>query len=331
MLPGTIVQKFPSAPIHETTMIVPGEDGDRVTTTTTVKPLSPSEIEALVKNVGTFEPAKRDPIEFLANLERMVTLHRLTDVDACVILTACLPHALASALPQNIHNRDASKDARKVALLGVLGTRSVAWEKIREVVMDQGEHPAAYAARLWEAFSSYSGVVNLTQQDSMFKSALIAQSDVYTRNALALHIDSNTPYADIVAKMTQLYNSTIAINTSKRKQPIAAIGREPSRNFNNRKSVSWKNEGYVPDDVREQKGGRPPAYNCDGKFVCYACGKEGHIAKEYKSFHSHEPNHSSLSQTLSNMQTAITKLSAENVDLQAAISKMKSNSTSHSA
>ena len=31
--------KFPAAPIQETTMIVPGEDGDRVTTTTTVKPL----------------------------------------------------------------------------------------------------------------------------------------------------------------------------------------------------------------------------------------------------------------------------------------------------
>ena len=207
--------KFPAAPIHETTMIVPGEDGNRATTTTTVKPLSPSEIEALVKNVRTFEPAKRDPIEFLANLERMVALHRVTDVDACMILAACLHHALVSGLPQNIHNRDASKDERKVALLGVLGTRSVDWEKITEVVMYQGEHPAAYAARLWEVFSSYSGIANLTQQ--VFKSALIAQSDVYTRNAVALHIDSNTPYADIVAKMTQLYNSTISTNTSKRK------------------------------------------------------------------------------------------------------------------
>ena len=83
-------------------VIVPGEDGDHVTTTTTVKPLSPSEIEALVKNVGTFEPAKRNPIEFLANLERMVALHRLTDIDVCVILANRLPHALASALPQNI-------------------------------------------------------------------------------------------------------------------------------------------------------------------------------------------------------------------------------------
>ena len=271
--------KFPSAPIHETT-IIPGEDGDRVTTTTTVKPLSPSEIEALVKNIGTFEPAKRDPIEFLANLERMVTLHRLTDVDACVILTACLPHALASALPQNIHNRDASKDERKVALLGVLGTRSVDWEKITEVVMHEGEHPAAYAARLWEVFSSYSGIANLTQQDPVFKSALIAQSDVYTRNALALHIDSNTPYADIVAKMTQLYNSTISTNTSKRKQPVAAIGCETSRNSNHRKSVLCKNDRYVRGNVKLLKGERPPAYNSDGKLVCYACGESGHIARQ---------------------------------------------------
>ena len=123
--------KFPAAPIHETMMIVPREDGDHVTATTTVKPLSPSEIEALVKNVGMFEPAKRDPTEFLVNLECMVALHHLTDVDACVILAACLPYALATALPQNIHNRDARKDERKVALLGVLGMRSVVWVDYR--------------------------------------------------------------------------------------------------------------------------------------------------------------------------------------------------------
>ena len=139
--------KFPAAPIHETTMIVPGEDGDRVTTTTTVKPLSPSDVEALVKNVGTFEPTKRGPIEFLTNLERMMALRRLTDVDACVILAACLPHALASALPQNIHIRDASKDERKVALLGVLGTRSVDWGKDYRSSNASGGRPSSLCSK----------------------------------------------------------------------------------------------------------------------------------------------------------------------------------------
>ena len=181
-----------------------------------------------------------------------MALHCLTDVDACVIMAACFPHALASALPQNIHNRDASKYERKVALLGVLGTRSVDWEKITEVVMYQGEHPAAYAARLWEVFRSYSGIANLTPQDPVFKSALIAQSDVYTRNALALHTDSNTPYADIVMKMTQLYNSTIGIKNSKRRHPIATITQEPSCSTNQSTLILCKNEGYVPGKTNER-------------------------------------------------------------------------------
>uniref|UniRef100_A0A0E9WUD2 CCHC-type domain-containing protein n=1 Tax=Anguilla anguilla TaxID=7936 RepID=A0A0E9WUD2_ANGAN len=130
--------------------------------------------------------------------------------------------------------------------------------------------------------------------------------------------------------MTQLYNSKNNRLVNKKRYPVAAVGRRPHNNSSHR-SVSWRNEGYVPDDIKQQRGERPLPYNLDGKFVCYACGKEGHIAKECKSFHSKGPDHSSLSQTLSSIQSAITKLSAENVDLQAAISKMKSNTTSRSA
>lgn len=141
-------------------------------------------------------------MEFLANLERLVGLHRLTDADACVILSACLPHALASALPVDIQNREANQQGRKTGFLEILGTHAVDWEKIREVVMGPSEHLAAYAALLWEAFSSHSGIAGLTQQDPAFRSALIAQSDSNTRRALALHIDSNATYAEIIVKKT---------------------------------------------------------------------------------------------------------------------------------
>uniref|UniRef100_A0A0E9S1S2 Uncharacterized protein n=1 Tax=Anguilla anguilla TaxID=7936 RepID=A0A0E9S1S2_ANGAN len=103
--------------------------------------------------------------------------------------------------------------------------------------MCPSEHPAAYAARLWEAFSSYSGIAGLTQQDPAFKSALIAQSDSNTRRALALHIDSHAAYADIVAKMTQLYTMDLSINQS-RKQLVAALAETTSRPNHTRKSVS---------------------------------------------------------------------------------------------
>ena len=104
--------------------------------------------------------------------------------------------------------------------------------------------------RLWEVFSSYSGIANLTQQDPVLKWALIAQSDVYTRNALALHIDSNTPYADIAMKMTRLYNSTIGIKNSKRRQHTAVIAEEPSCSTNPSTFILCKNEGYVPGRLK---------------------------------------------------------------------------------
>ncbi len=59
-------------------------------------------------------------------------------------------------------------------LLG--GTDLVNLRKITEVTMDIGEHPLAFASKLWEMFNCNSGLPNATKQKLTFKSVLIAQS-----------------------------------------------------------------------------------------------------------------------------------------------------------
>ncbi len=118
--------------------------------------------------------------------------------------------------------------------------------------MEIGEHPLAFASRLWEMFSCYSGLPNATKQNLMFKSALIAQSSSHMREAIALHVDVNTPYEQIISKMTQHFNA------------VAAFGkRKCSRLPNGFRQRPWRFERV----------------NSEGVTLCYACRKIGHIAR----------------------------------------------------
>lgn len=109
----------------------------------------------------------------------------------------------------------------------------------------------------------------------------------------------------------------LSINPSK-KQPVAALAEASPRPNHSRKSVSWKNEGYVPGDVRRARGERPPSCNPNGAIVCYTCGKEGHIARECHSSLKKPSPYSEISKQLGNMQEALDKLSAESAELRAA-------------
>ncbi len=79
--------------------------------------------------------------------------------------------------------------------------------KITEVTIEIGEYPLAFASRLWEMFSYYSGLPKATKQNLMFKSALITQSSSHMREAIALHVDVNTPNEQIISKRTPHFNA----------------------------------------------------------------------------------------------------------------------------
>ena len=70
-----------------------------------IKRLTPSELEDVVKSVRKFEPGRQDPLEFLTSLETCVNVYRLTDFDACVVLNMCLPSTLSRALADKVKNR----------------------------------------------------------------------------------------------------------------------------------------------------------------------------------------------------------------------------------
>ncbi len=54
----------------------------------------------------------------------------------------------------------------------------------------------------------YSGLPNATKQNLTFMSALIARNSSHMRGAIALHVDINTPYEQIISKMTQHLNAS---------------------------------------------------------------------------------------------------------------------------
>ena len=90
------------ARIHSTT-VRNGANGDEVMSHT-IKCLTPTELEAVVKSVGQFE---------LGILETCVNIYRLTDFDACVVLSMCLPSTLSRALTDKVKNRMGNNQDRK--------------------------------------------------------------------------------------------------------------------------------------------------------------------------------------------------------------------------
>ncbi len=141
------------------------------------------DFQSLVTTVGTFEPDNMDPEEFLSKTGE-VEVYSVSDEDACRLIMMCIPRSLTSALSQEVCDKRADKGARREALLRLAGTDLVNLRKITEVIMEIGEHPLAFASRLWEMFSCYSGLPNATKQNLMFKSALIAQSSSHMREAI---------------------------------------------------------------------------------------------------------------------------------------------------
>ncbi len=113
-------------------------------------------------------------------------------------------------------------------------------------------------------FSCYSGLPNATKQNLMFKSALIAQSSSHMREAIALHVDVNTPYEQIISKMTQHFNARSQMKAAESRHPVAAFGKRKCSRLSN---------GF------HQRPWRFERLGSEGVTLCYACVKIGHIAR----------------------------------------------------
>ncbi len=243
--------RFPVAPVRTRQT---GNRNERVLDQRTengqaVRQLSFMDFQSLVTAVGTFDPDNMDPVEFLSKLEKVVDVYNVSDEDACRILMICIPHSLTSVLSQEVRDKRADRGARREALR-LAGTDLVNLRKITEVTMEIGEHPLAFASRLWEMFSCYSGLPNATKQSLMFKSALIAQSSSHMREAIALHVDVNTPYEQIISKMTPHFNARSQLKAAESRHPVAAFGeRKCSRLSNGFRQRPWRFERLNSEGV----------------------------------------------------------------------------------
>lgn len=256
--------RFPMAPVHTTTTMHASEGREEPMTSTIVRGFNPTELETMIKNIGKFDPAKQDPLDFLKNLEEYAEVYNLTDGEVCVVLRMCLPDTLSGALTQKVKDRNANKSERKKALLEVLGVMSVNWDRISEMRMRKGEHPAAFSERLLEMFKTFSGNPDITKNDVSFKTALINKCDPLTRSAVTMLVTPLSEYTDIIGKMTQFYNNNAnsQMKTVKSRHPVAAVGGREcwSNGFHHRPRIFAR-------------------INSEGVVICYACGKAGHIAR----------------------------------------------------
>ncbi len=119
------------------------------------------------------------------------------------------------------------------------GTDLINLRKITEVTMEIGEHPLAFASRLWEMFSCYSGFPNATKQNIMFESALITQSSSHMREAIALHVDVNTPYEQIISIMTQHFNARSQMKAAESRNPVIIFGNRKCSRLSNGFHQRW--------------------------------------------------------------------------------------------
>lgn len=272
--------RFPMAPVHVTTAMRASEGRGERMTSTMVRAFNPTELEIVIKNIGKFDPAKQDPLDSLKNLEQYADLYNFTDGDACVVLKMCLPDTLSGALTQKVKDKTANKSERKQALLEVLGMMSIDWDKISEMHMRKGEHPAAFSERLLETFKNFSGNPDITKNDVTFKSALINKCDSLTHSAVSMFVTPFSEFDDIIAKMTQFYNNNAnsQMKGAKSRHPVAAFGR---------KEYSRLTDGF------HHRQRRFAGINSEGVILCYACGNAGHIARHcqdkerYRNFVCH--------------------------------------------
>lgn len=266
--------KFPMAPLHAT-VVHSGEEMSHK-----ISCLNPTDIHSLVTDIGKFEPGKHDPLDFLQKLEDHVTSYRLTDFDACVVLSRCLPSTLSLALSGEVKNKLGNKQDRKKALIEVLGIGPIDLDKLSEVKMREEEHPVVFANRLLEMFKTYGGFPDITTEDVRYKSSLISKSDPQTRSAIYMHVTHHSSFDEIIAKMTQFYKNRA---NSRNPLPVASTGLCEHRDTN-------FGEEYSSRVITCYECGETGhiARHCPGiggrykGFVCHSCGEDGHIARHCK-------------------------------------------------
>ncbi|KAL1247993.1 hypothetical protein QQF64_023369 [Cirrhinus molitorella] len=126
--------RFPIAPVRTRQN---GNGNERVLDQRTengqaVRQLSFMDFQSLVTAVGTFDPDNMDPVEFSSKLEKVVNVYSVSDEDACRLLMICIPRSLTGALSQEIRDKRADREARREALLRLVGTDLVNLRKITE-------------------------------------------------------------------------------------------------------------------------------------------------------------------------------------------------------
>ncbi len=121
----------------------------------------------------------------------------------------------------------------------------------------------------------------------MFKFAIIAQSSSHMQEAIALHVDVNTPCEQIISKMIQHFNARSKMKAAESRHLVVAFGK---RNVLDYLTVSIRDHGYFKEYIQKvllsvihvvhivrhclEKGRKYP------EVVCLACGRMGHKAQD---------------------------------------------------
>ncbi len=84
------------------------------------------------------------------------------------------------------------------------------------------------------------------------------------REAIALNVDVNTPYEQIISKMMQYFNARSQMKAAESRYPVVAIGNRKC----SRLSTGFHHRPWRFERVNS------------GVTLCFACGRMGHKARQ---------------------------------------------------
>ena len=164
--PGEVIPTVPSdlppVPMYPvTTERRTGGGQDPAVTYTT--PFTVAQLAEIANKITTFEPSA-DPYSFFEDVRQQKIMHGLDEREEVKLIVMCLSKSVRSALPAPQNVGEGTLNEMKEAILTAIGfNKGDPVDGLNKCRQRKGEHPTAFASRLWIHFTGVYGELDWTR------------------------------------------------------------------------------------------------------------------------------------------------------------------------